>query len=54
MCSRCFTYWPNKKCFPAVDISQFWQLAISGAIILIAIIINTKTEQRKDKTIMVE
>mgnify|MGYP000957532146 CR=1 FL=1 len=27
---------------------------ISGAIILIAIIINTKTEQRKDKTIMVE
>ena len=43
-----------RNALPAVDISQFWQLAISGAIILIAIIINTKTEQRKDKTIMVE
>ena len=44
----------GKRITQAVDISQFWQLAISGAIILIAIIINTKTEQRKDKTIMVE
>jgi rhamnose transport system permease protein len=43
-----------RNALPAVDISQFWQLAISGAIILLAIIINTKTEQRKEKTIMVE
>ena len=43
-----------RNALPAVDISQFWQLAISGAIILMAIIINTKTEQRKEKTIMVE
>ena len=27
-----------RNALPAVDISQFWQLAISGAIILIAII----------------
>ena len=43
-----------RNALPAVDISQFWQLAISGAIILLAIIINTKTEQRKEKTVMVE
>ena len=43
-----------RNALPAVDISQFWQLAISGGIILLAIIINTKTEQRKEKTIMVE
>jgi len=43
-----------RNALPAIDISQFWQLAISGAIILIAIIINTKTEQRKEKSIMLE
>ena len=43
-----------RNALPAVDISQFWQLAISGAIILLAIIINTKTEQRKEKTVMVQ
>ena len=43
-----------RNALPVLDISQFWQLAISGAIILIAIIINTKTEQRKEKSIMVE
>ena len=43
-----------RNALPAIDISQFWQLAISGAIILIAIIINTKTEQRREKNIMIE
>ena len=43
-----------RNALPVLDISQFWQLAISGAIILIAIIINTKTEKRKEKSIMVE
>ena len=43
-----------RNALPVLDISQFWQLAISGAIILMAIIINTKTEQRKEKSIMVE
>jgi rhamnose transport system permease protein len=43
-----------RNALPVVDISQFWQLAISGAIILLAIIINTKTEQRKEKTVMVQ
>jgi rhamnose transport system permease protein len=43
-----------RDALPAIDISQFWQLAISGASILIAIIINTKTEQRREKNIMTE
>ncbi len=43
-----------RNSLPAIHVSQFWQLAISGAIILFAIIINTKTEQRKQKKILIE
>ena len=38
-----------KNILPSIDISQFWQLAISGLIILFAIIINNKNDKKKEK-----
>ena len=43
-----------KNVLPSVDISQFWQLAISGIIILVAIIINNKNGKIKEKKILIE
>ena len=43
-----------KNILPSIDISQFWQLAISGIIILVAIIINNKNDKRKEKIILAE
>ena len=43
-----------KNILPSIDISQFWQLAISGLIILFAIIINNKNDKKKEKIILAE
>tara|TARA_Y100000996_G_scaffold377524_1_gene329640 strand:+ start:261 stop:1232 length:972 start_codon:yes stop_codon:yes gene_type:complete len=43
-----------KNILPSIDVSQFWQLAISGIIILFAIIINNKNDKKKEKIILVD
>jgi len=35
---------------PLINVSPFWQQAIQGAIILIAVIVNTIVKRRVDKT----
>lgn len=39
---------------PVLQISPFWQMAISGVVILAAVIINARTERRPDKLILPE
>jgi len=39
---------------PVLQISPFWQMAISGAVILAAVVINARAEQRPDKLILPE
>lgn len=39
---------------PVMQISPFWQMAISGAVILAAVIINARAERRPDKLILPE
>lgn len=39
---------------PVMQISPFWQMAISGAVILAAMIINARAERRPDKLILPE
>jgi rhamnose transport system permease protein len=37
---------------PAIEISPFWQMAIAGAVILVAVIVNARTERRPGKIIL--
>ncbi len=37
---------------PVMQVSPFWQMAISGAVILAAVVINARTEGRPDKIIL--
>jgi rhamnose transport system permease protein len=37
-----------------MQISPFWQMAISGAVILAAVVINARAERRPDKLILPE
>lgn len=39
---------------PVMQVSPFWQMAISGAVILAAVIINARAETRPDKLILPE
>lgn len=39
---------------PVMQISPFWQMAISGAVILTAVVINARAERRPDKLILPE
>jgi len=39
---------------PVMQISPFWQMAISGAVILAAVVINARAERRPDKLILPE
>ena len=39
---------------PVMQVSPFWQMAISGAVILAAVIVNTRTEKRPAKLILPE
>lgn len=37
---------------PVMQVSPFWQMAISGAVILLAVVINARAEARPDKLIL--
>jgi rhamnose transport system permease protein len=37
---------------PAIEISPFWQTAIAGTVILVAVIVNARTERRPGKIIL--
>jgi len=37
---------------PMIDVSPFWQMAISGAAILAAVIVNSRGETRRRKVIL--
>lgn len=39
---------------PVVNVSPFWQMAISGAVILAAVVVNTRSEARAGKLILPE
>jgi len=41
-----------KNALPVVDISPFWQLAISGAAIIIAVLFNARAERRAGRIIL--
>ena len=37
---------------PVINISPFWQMAISGSAILLAVVLNARGEQRKGRIIL--
>ena len=39
---------------PVINVSPFWQMAISGAVILAAVIVNSRPERRSGKLILPE
>jgi rhamnose transport system permease protein len=41
-----------KNALPVVDISPFWQLAISGSAIILAVAFNARSERRKGRVIL--
>ncbi|HVJ43315.1 MAG TPA: ABC transporter permease [Dongiaceae bacterium] len=41
-----------KNALPVVNVSPFWQMAISGAIIIIAVIINVRAERNRGRRIL--
>ena len=41
-----------KNALPVVDISPFWQLAISGAAIIVAVAVNARAERRAGRVIL--
>ena len=41
-----------KNALPVINISPFWQMAISGSAIVIAVILNTKSNARKGRNIL--
>ncbi|MBP7002950.1 ABC transporter permease [Amaricoccus sp.] len=41
-----------KNALPVVNISPFWQLAISGAAIIVAVAVNARAERRKGRVIL--
>lgn len=43
-----------KNALPVVGISPFWQLAVSGLVIVLAVIVNSRSEQSKGRRILRE
>ncbi len=41
-----------KNALPVVDISPFWQLAISGGAIIIAVALNAQANRKKGRIIL--
>ncbi|SON57270.1 Ribose transport system permease protein RbsC [Hartmannibacter diazotrophicus] len=41
-----------KNALPVIDISPFWQLAISGTVIIIAVAVNARSERRTGRVIL--
>ena len=39
---------------PVINVSPFWQMAISGAVILAAVVVNARAEKRGGKLILPE
>ena len=39
---------------PVIKVSPFWQMAISGAVILAAVIVNSRSERSSGKIILAE
>jgi rhamnose transport system permease protein len=39
---------------PVINVSPFWQMAISGAVILAAVIVNARSERKAGKLILPE
>jgi rhamnose transport system permease protein len=37
---------------PVIDVSPFAQMAISGAVILVAVVVNARSERRRGKLIL--
>ena len=37
---------------PVIGVSPFWQMAISGAVIIVAVLINARSEQRQGRIIL--
>ena len=43
-----------KNALPIIEISPFWQMGISGAVIVAAVVINSRSEKRKGRLILRE
>ena len=41
-----------KNALPVINVSPFWQLAISGTVIIIAVAFNARAEARKGRVIL--
>lgn len=43
-----------KNALPVVNVSPFWQLAISGAAIIVAVVVNARAERRRGRVILLK
>ena len=43
-----------KNALPVINISPFWQMAISGTAIILAVVLNARGERRKGRIILQE
>ena len=43
-----------KNALPIIDISPFWQMGISGAVIVLAVVLNSRSERQKGRLILRE
>ena len=41
-----------KNALPVINVSPFWQMAISGLVIIIAVLFNARQERRKGRLIL--
>ena len=41
-----------KNALPVIGVSPFWQMAISGAVIIIAVAFNARAERKKGRIIL--
>ena len=41
-----------KNALPVINISPFWQMAISGFVIIVAVLFNARQEKRKGRLIL--
>ena len=41
-----------KNALPVINVSPFWQLAISGTVIIIAVAFNARAERKKGRIIL--
>jgi len=41
-----------KNALPVINVSPFWQLAISGTVIIIAVAFNARSERKKGRIIL--